>query len=140
MSLRKKGRPKTKNHAQDGGTLRATRHQHPAILPWFLVLGWRPSFRVSHGHLARLAQRAGLLLDLRFRARMLRALAHDPFQKPSWLSNDHAKTRAKRRAYFTTSSTANVVLFEQRLVARLVLALQVVEKRTPCGDHFQQAA
>jgi hypothetical protein len=36
---------KTKNHAQDGGMLSAKRHQHPAILPWFLVLGWRPSFR-----------------------------------------------------------------------------------------------
>jgi hypothetical protein len=23
------------------------RVKHPAILPWFLVLGWRPSFRVS---------------------------------------------------------------------------------------------
>jgi hypothetical protein len=38
---------KTKNHAQDGGMLSAKRHQHPAILPWFLVLGWRPSFRVK---------------------------------------------------------------------------------------------
>src|ERR1700761_5731586 len=53
---------------------------------------------------------------------------------------DHAKTRAKRRAYFTKSSTANVVLFKQRLVARFVLPLQVVEKRTARGNHFQQAA
>jgi hypothetical protein len=63
MSLRKKGRPKTKNHAQDGGRLRALPRQHPAILPWFLVLGWRPSFRFNHGHLARFAQSAGLPLD-----------------------------------------------------------------------------
>jgi hypothetical protein len=59
-----KGRHKTKNHAQDGGMLGALLRQHPAILPWFLVLGWRPSFRFNHGHLARFAQRAGLLLDV----------------------------------------------------------------------------
>jgi hypothetical protein len=47
MSLRKRSRQKTKNHAQDGRMLSAMRRQHPAILPWFLVLGWRPSFRVS---------------------------------------------------------------------------------------------
>jgi hypothetical protein len=45
MGSRKAGRQKTKNHAQDGGMLSAKRHQHPAILPWFSVLGWRPSFR-----------------------------------------------------------------------------------------------
>jgi hypothetical protein len=69
MSLRKKGRQKTKNHAQDGRMLRALSRQHPAILPWFFGLGWRPSFRFSHGHLARFAQRAGLLLDVRLWAR-----------------------------------------------------------------------
>jgi hypothetical protein len=63
MCLRKKGRHKTKNHAQDCEMLAMWR-QHPAILPWFLVLGWRPSFRVGHGYLARFAQRAGLLLDV----------------------------------------------------------------------------
>jgi hypothetical protein len=57
--------PQNKKPCQDGGMLRASRRQHPAILPWFLVLGWRPSFRSSHGHLARFAQRAGLLLDVR---------------------------------------------------------------------------
>jgi hypothetical protein len=49
----RKDATKTKNHAQDGGMLSAMRYQHPAILPWFLVLGWRPSFRVGPGHLAR---------------------------------------------------------------------------------------
>jgi len=29
--------------------------QHPAILPWFSCLEWRPSFR-WYGHLARYAQ------------------------------------------------------------------------------------
>jgi hypothetical protein len=72
MILRENRRHKTKNHAQDGGMLSAMRLQHPAILPWFLVLGWRPSFRVSHGHLARFAQRAGLLLDVLLRTRSLR--------------------------------------------------------------------
>jgi len=64
MSSRKEGRHKTKNHAQDCGTLTAKRQQRPAILPWFLVLGWQPSFRLSHGQLARYAQPAGLLLDV----------------------------------------------------------------------------
>jgi hypothetical protein len=45
MGSRKKGRQKTKNHAQDGERLNALR-QHPAILPWFSILGWRPSFRI----------------------------------------------------------------------------------------------
>jgi hypothetical protein len=52
----KEGKPqKTKNHAQDGEMLSAMRRQHPAILPWFPVLGWRPSFRLGPGHLARRA-------------------------------------------------------------------------------------
>src|ERR1700754_858079 len=36
-------------------------------------------------------------------------------------------------------STAHGVLFEQRLVARLVLPLDVVEQGTARGDHFQEA-
>ena len=35
-------------------------------------------------------------------------------------------------------STTNVVLFEQRLVARLVLPLDVIEQGTTCCDHFQK--
>jgi hypothetical protein len=48
---------KRKNHAQDGGTLIATKSQtqRPAILPWSLCFEWRPSFR-WYGHLARYAQ------------------------------------------------------------------------------------
>jgi hypothetical protein len=45
----KAGRLKRKNHAQDGETLIAYRDQHPAILPWSLNFGWRPSFRVVKG-------------------------------------------------------------------------------------------
>src|SRR5438445_7486735 len=41
----RRGAPqKHKNHAQDGGTLIATRDQRPAILPWFWCFGCRPSF------------------------------------------------------------------------------------------------
>src|ERR1700676_4710680 len=49
---------------------------------------------------------------------------------------DHAKTRARgaRKRY----STTNVMLFEQRLVTRLVLPLDVIEKRTARSDHFQK--
>ncbi len=49
---------KRKNHAQDCETLIAAlpQFQGPAILPWFLGLEWRPSFR-WYGHLARYAQR-----------------------------------------------------------------------------------
>src|SRR5665647_1553175 len=35
-------------------------------------------------------------------------------------------------------STANVMLFEQRLVTRLILPLDVVEQRTARRDHFQK--
>src|SRR5665213_2682767 len=47
------------------------------------------------------------------------------------------KTRAEcaRELY----STANIVLFQQRLVTRLILPLDVVEERTARGDHFQKA-
>jgi hypothetical protein len=64
MSSRKAGRRKTKNHAQDGRMLSAKRHQHPAILPWFLVLGWRPSFRFKSRAPCPLCPAAGLLLDV----------------------------------------------------------------------------
>src|SRR5579862_4146433 len=39
--------PKNKNHAQDGRTLIEEGDQRPAILPWSLDFGWRPSFRKS---------------------------------------------------------------------------------------------
>jgi hypothetical protein len=57
------GRPKYKNHAQDCETL--IRDQHPAILPWFLYFGWRPSFRVVRAP-CPLCPAAGLLLDVVF--------------------------------------------------------------------------
>src|SRR6478672_9735252 len=62
MGSRKRGAAlKHKNHAQDCETLISMQVQHPAILPWFLCFGWRPSFRTT-GILPRPA--AGLLLDV----------------------------------------------------------------------------
>src|SRR3954470_23090627 len=39
-----------------------------------------------------------------------------------------------------TRSATNVMLFEQSLVARLVLALDVIEQGAASGHHLQQAA
>jgi hypothetical protein len=116
MSLRKERCHKTKNHAQDGGMLGALRRQHPAILPWFLVLGWRPSFRVritgtlpvspsepdccwtflfKHGafgnHFPRFLDHARGHGG--FRLMPLRIIGSKAVR--SWLSVDHAETRAK---------------------------------------------
>src|SRR5258708_11760665 len=52
---------------------------------------------------------------------------------------DHAKTRATS-ARELTKSTTNVMLFEQRLVTRLVLPLDVIEKRTSRRHELQKAA
>src|SRR6202171_4797591 len=54
------------------------------------------------------------------------------------LQSPRAKTRASgaRKLY----STTNVVLFEQRLVTRLVLLLDVIEKRTARRHELQKAA
>jgi hypothetical protein len=59
-----KAATKTKNHAQDGERLSTKLHQHPAILPWFSVLGWRPSFRFKSRAPCPLRPAAGLLLDV----------------------------------------------------------------------------
>jgi hypothetical protein len=74
MGSRKEGRPKRKNHAQDGGTLIAMKpqNQRPAILPWSLCFEWRPSFR-WYGHVARYAQLPDCCWTL---------FAHDRFRKP----------------------------------------------------------
>src|SRR6185437_6362039 len=52
---------------------------------------------------------------------------------------DHAKTRARGRAH-STKSTTNVVLFQQCLVARLVLLLDVVEKGAARRHELQKTA
>ncbi|MBR0850449.1 hypothetical protein JQ543_22085 [Bradyrhizobium diazoefficiens] len=61
MGSRKKDGSKNKNHAQDCGMLIGD--QRPAILPWFLDVGWRPSFRVIRAP-CPLRPAAGLLLGL----------------------------------------------------------------------------
>src|SRR5882757_1826575 len=45
---------------------------------------------------------------------------------------------ARNKRAYSLISTTNVVLFEQRLVAHLVLPLDVIEQRTASGDHFQK--
>jgi hypothetical protein len=62
MGSRKKDGSKNKNHAQDCRTLIGAGDQRPAILPWFLDFGWRPSFRVIRAP-CPLRPAAGLLLD-----------------------------------------------------------------------------
>src|SRR5215469_7325184 len=44
------------------------------------------------------------------------------------------------RVHFKTSSTTNVVLFNERLVTRFVGLLQVIEKRTARRHELQEAA
>src|SRR3954451_1804042 len=51
---------------------------------------------------------------------------------------NHTQKRARLARVF--SSTTNVVLFEQRFVTRLVLFLDVIEKRTARGYELQQPA
>jgi hypothetical protein len=97
MGSRKEGRQKTKNHAQDGERLNTTRRQHPAILPWFSVLGWCPSLRFKSRAPCPLRPAAGLLLDVRlghelFWRHARRIIDHG---KRKQFSNDDAKTRAR---------------------------------------------
>src|SRR5471030_879733 len=99
------------------------RDQRPAILPWSLCFEWRPSFR-WYGHLTRYAQPPDCCWT--------RRTAVDG------IPTADAKTRAKcpRELY----STANIMLFKQSLVTRLVLPLDVIEQRTARRDHFQKPA
>src|ERR1700686_4531754 len=120
MGSRKHGPLKRKDHAQDCETLSALRDQHPAILPWSLCFEWRPSFR-WYGHLTRYAQ-----------------LPDCCWTRRADITKSARKKRTRegvRKQY----STANVVLFEQSLVTRLVLPLDIIEKRTARGDHFQKS-
>src|SRR4051812_3783241 len=68
------------------------------------------------------------------------ALAHDRPRKSGvrTLPEDHTKTRATG-ARTLSESTANVVLFQQGLVTRLVLPLDVIKQGTARCDHFQKA-
>src|SRR6185436_14676777 len=129
---------KQKDHAQDGETLievpisiRRSCHGldvsdgvHPLVSLGHLAL---PSGRIAAG----------------------RYFAHDPpFTRGSWPcarslsgieSRIFRKIMRKRAptARVVTCSATDVVLFEQRLVTRLVLVLQVVEKRTARRHELQ---
>jgi hypothetical protein len=88
MGSRKEGRPKRKDHAQDGGTLIAMKpqNQRPAILPWSLCFEWRPSFR-WYGHVARYAQLPDCCWTL---------FVHDRFRKPRTTVLRIMRKRAQR--------------------------------------------
>jgi hypothetical protein len=67
-------------------------------------------------------------------------LAHDRLQKlESGFFGKSCENARKLRAR-TVKSTANVMLFEQRLVTRLVLLLDVVEKRAARRHELQETA
>jgi hypothetical protein len=102
---------KSKNHAQDCGTLIATVDQRPAILPWFSIFGWRPSLSSVTGTLpVRPSRRiaAGFQLsrtvsESRYSAVPDHALAHElllrkPNKTPAFASFMQ-KTRATMRAH-----------------------------------------
>jgi len=103
------------------------------------------------GHLARHRPVAGVLLDAVLAGHELfKGLM--PVCKPSMACTWYARTCLKsQKAALPTqaqktratcarelnNSTTNVMLFKQRLVTRLVLPLDVVEKRAARCDHFQ---
>ena len=148
MGSRENVPPKTKTMRKIAG--RWSKVQRPAILPWFLIFGWRPSPRY-HGLLARYIQRPDCCWSLRLSMTSLKktvsnsldhALAHD---RPSGAVYTGFRAIMQKRAqqarvYFKTSSTTNVVLFKQGLVARLIRLLQVVKKRASCRHELQEAA
>jgi hypothetical protein len=86
--LESKGAQKHKNHAQDCETLISMRGQHPAILPWFLCFGWRPSSRVVRAP-CPFRPAAGLLLD---------DIAHDGWRKPQNPAFEVIRKRAQTGA------------------------------------------
>src|SRR5215217_2204811 len=153
-------RPVHKNHAQDCGTLIAMRNQRPAILPWSRCADWLSSFRLVRAradsllpateHLPVIAQSpeccwTNFCLGMNSSTKTFRSharcgpstvrirCAHGLLENRKYAFRNRALG-----AYF--SSTTNVVLFEQRLVSRLVLFLDVVQKRTARRHELQQAA
>jgi hypothetical protein len=84
---------------------------------------------------------AGLLLDVvehdPFGMMLLRMIVSKKFGVR--LFGRSCENARKQRAY-SLKSTTNVMLFEQRLVPRLVLPLDVVEKGTAGLHELQEAA
>src|SRR5215468_44667 len=94
--------------------LSAKRHQHPAILTWFLVLGWRPSFRFKSRAPCPLRPAAGLLLDVRiehgvFCVMLLCITGFETVKRR--FPNDDAKTRAERRACTSKQAQRRMLCF-----------------------------
>src|ERR1700742_731350 len=128
MGSRKLGRLKHKNHAQDCRTLiaRMSRMQRPAILPWSLCFEWRPSFR-WYGHLTRYAQLPDCCWTRRADiSKPARWWTHDPDRKTGKPPFRIMRKRARKNARANFCSAANVMLFEQCLVTRLVFPLDVI--------------
>ena len=158
MVLERRDGSKNKNHAQDCGTLIGAGDQRPAILPWFLDFGWRPSFRVIRAP-CPLCPAAGLLLDCQSaRTRTPNSVFahHAPGCECGYSSPHPTRTQPRSKTFKQTLSlettrenarrwraqehlTTNVVLLEQRLVTRLVPLLEVVEQRTAGRDQLQEA-
>ena len=84
---------------------------------------------------------AGLLLDVvehdPYRTMLLRMIVSEKFGVR--LFGRSCENARKQRAY-SLKSTTNVMLFEQRLVTRLVLLLDVVEQRAARLHELQEAA
>src|ERR1700691_1599971 len=104
----------------------------PAMVFMFRMASILPMVRASYP----LRPAAGLLLDTprtfqspRAGGRMILIGKRRSFSRPC----ENARKKARELC-----STANVVLFEQRLVTRLVLSLDVIEKRAARCDHFQK--
>src|SRR5216683_3068854 len=156
MSSRKNARPKHKNHAQDCRTLRKGLSVRRSCHGFCSLDGVHPLGR--HGHLARHAQRPDCCWTLTLeRDRLQRSIVR-PITCGAGVFRSCSRTWSVRKAayaglrmtmlkraqqarvYLQTSSTTNVVLFEQRLVSRLVRPLQVVQKRTARRYELQEAA
>src|ERR1700755_2572929 len=106
----------------------------PAMVFRFRMASILPMVRASNP----LRPAAGLLLDTPRRFfEDPRVRKHDLIGKPEKPPFRIMRKRARDARVMV--STANVVLFEQSLVARLVLSLDVVKQGTARCDHFQKA-
>src|SRR5882724_6519713 len=156
MSSRKNARPKHKNHAQDCGTLckgLSVRRSCHGFVVWMAcilsvvtgTLPVTPSGRIAAGRLrlsAIIYKEALSAPSDAGQASPDRALAHGLFRKTAYagLRTTMLERAQQARVYLPTSSTTNVVLFDQRLVSRFVRLLQIVQKRTARRHELQQAA
>src|SRR5579872_7090662 len=114
MSLRKKRRPKNKKPC---ARWREAERVASASGDPAMVSGFRMASILSrkyHGHLCPSHPTAGLLLDVRIGNDVfpLHAPVHHRWRRPKDLRTIMLKRASTTRAYFTKSSTSNVVLFD----------------------------